>query len=66
MDTSNFAQRAGAYFAKNNKATLFTDNGLVAGDLLAIRYGIDDVLVVKIDESLPPIIWKDVIKRAQS
>ena len=54
-----FAQEAADFFKNHPHSTVHVDGDLGVGKLLAIRYG-DDVLVVKLDDSHAPTIYKSL------
>ena len=61
-----FAKRAAVSFRDNPKYRSYSDNGIVAGDLLALRWGSDDncVVVLRMSEDYEITNYQNIIEES--
>lgn len=59
-----FANKAAEHFSKNQNHYTFTDGGIEAGCLFAVKWGLGDdcVLVFRLDTLYDPLIFTQIIK----
>jgi hypothetical protein len=65
-EVRDFAKKAAMFFAKHEKYYTFSYLGKIeAGELFAVRFGLDDdcVVVFRIDEGFEPINYQQLITK---
>lgn len=67
LEQIEFAKRAAACFAKDNKLATYSDKEIEPGCFLAIRWGLGDdcVLVLKLDELHMPTNYLQLLRAYQ-
>lgn len=60
-----FVGRAARCFEDNPELTTYCDGELAEGELLALRWGMDNdcVLVVRLDDAFGPVIYQNEVRR---
>lgn len=60
-----FAKKAAMFFAKHEDYCTFTRGGIEAGELFAVKFGIDNdcVVVFRIDKNFEPINYQQLIDK---